>query len=117
MAKVFNVDALTKVESEIVLNGKTHAVVDMSVEGFLATMKDAEALEKAGNDISAQINALVKTILRAIPTLDEQELRQQPLQALYGIASFVRGEIPEGLKEMVSEKAAEGEEKNETATA
>jgi hypothetical protein len=104
MAKVFNVDALAKEERSIVLKGVTHEVVEMSVDSYLKTMAIALELDKDENKSSqeAQISAVLKTIVLGIPTVDEATLRALPFDQMNAIAQFVRGEVPDALKEVVA---------------
>lgn len=104
MAKVFNVDALAKEERSIVLKGVTHNVVEMSVDSYLKTMAIAQELDKEENKTSqdAQIGAVLKTIILGIPTVDEATLRALPFDQMNAIAQFVRGEVPDALKEAVA---------------
>lgn len=104
MAKIFNVDELAKEERSIVLKGVTHQVVEMSVDSYLKTMAIAKALDQEENKSSqeAQVNAVLKTIVLGIPTLNEETLRVLPFEQMNAIAQFVRGEIPDALKDAVS---------------
>lgn len=103
MAKVFNVDSLAKETREIVLFGDTHKVVEMSVNSYLETMAIAAKLEKEENKTSqeAQIDAVIDTILLGVPTLDKKTLRELPFDQMNAIAQFVRGEVPDALKDAV----------------
>ncbi len=103
MSKVFNVDQLAEETREIVLKGVTHEVKAMSVDDFLATMAQAEKLEK-DNGPTAQIDAIVKTIARAIPSLTEADIRGLPFEQMNAISQFIRGDIPDELKDKVTEK-------------
>ena len=117
MAKVFNVDALAKEERSITLHGVNHPVVDMSVDAYLATMKIAAELDKVENKNSqeAQINAVVSTICLAVPSISADVLRALPFDQMNAISQFVRGDVPDALKDAVTtevkteatEKAAE----------
>ena len=103
MAKVFNVDALAKEEREIVLNGVTHKVLEMSVDSYLKTMALAENLDKEENKSNqeVQIDAVLKSITLGIPTLDTETLKKLPFDQMNAIAQFVRGEVPDQLKEAI----------------
>jgi uncharacterized protein (DUF2267 family) len=103
MAKVFNVDQLAEETRQIVLKGKTHEIKPMSVDDFLATMAEADKLDKDASP-QAQIDAVVKTIARAIPTLSEDDVKALPFDQMNAIAQFIRGDIPEELKKAVEEK-------------
>lgn len=125
MAKVFNVDALAKEERSIVLKGVSHDIVEMSVDSYLKTMAIAKELDKEENKTSqeAQITAVLQTIILGIPTVDEATLRALPFDQMNAIAQFVRGEIPDALKDVVTTvevvtpeteaKAKEAEAKND----
>lgn len=102
MAKILNVDGLTKEKKEIVLKGVSHEIKEMSVDDFLATMDTASKLDKDASP-KAQIDAVVAMIVRAIPSLDEKDIRALPFEQLNAIASFIRGEIPDEIKDAVSE--------------
>lgn len=104
MAKIFNVDELAKEERSIVLKGKTHAVNEMSVDSYLKTMKIANDLDspEKKNSQEAQISAVVQTIALAIPTITAEELRALPFDQMNAIAQFVRGEVPDALKDAVA---------------
>lgn len=101
MAKVFNVDALAEETREIVLKGTTHAVLPMDVDGFLKTLEVADELEKDKSP-EAQVGAVVKMINRAIPTLSAEEIRKLPFHQMNAISAFIRGEVPDELKDAVS---------------
>lgn len=103
MAKIFNVDALAKEERAITLGGVNHPVIDMSVDAYLATMKLANELDKPENKDSqeAQINAVVNTICLAVPSISAEVLRSLPFDQMNAISQFVRGEVPDVLKDAV----------------
>lgn len=108
--KIFNVDELKKEERAIALGGKEHPVLDMSVEAYLKTMAISKDLEKfletpEGKDTAkaqeAQIDALIKTVLISIPTLDADTLRNLPFEQMNAIAQFARGDVPDALKDAI----------------
>lgn len=103
MAKVFNVDELAKEVRAIKLFGVEHPVVEMTVDSYLKTMAIAKELDKAENKSNqeAQIDAVIQTIVLAVPTLDSATLRSLPFDQMNAIAQFVRGEVPDALKEAV----------------
>lgn len=105
MAKILNVDGLAKERREIVLKGVTHEIREMTVEDFLVAMDRAEKLD---NDASpkAQVDAIVGMIVNAIPTLKEDEVRGLPFDQLNAISAFIRGEVPDEIKDAISEAKA-----------
>lgn len=128
--KALNLDALeSKVLQQVVVNGRTYDVVEMSVGDFIQTMKDAESLEalhkaakKSGDENSvanvvASLEILVRSISRAIPDLPEAEVRALPMAKLYALNDFIRGTVPEDLREQVgmeeSSDPAKAEEKTQ----
>lgn len=109
--KVLNLDALAPAKRTLTLNGKTHAIEEMTVENFIATTKEAEDLEKKGGEVTFadQIEATIGMILRSIPTLPREELRRLSIEQLSVISKFLRGEM-DGDEETES---SEGGEKKE----
>lgn len=79
----------------------------MSVDDFLETMNTAELLDKDSSP-KAQVDAIIAMICRAIPTLKEAEVRGLPFDQLNAISAFIRGEIPDEIKDAVSEAQASG---------
>lgn len=114
MTKVFNVDSLYEKEPlEIILNGKNHVVHEMNVASFLETMKDAEKLKDSKDDTTAQIEVLIAGILRAIPTVTDAEIRALTFDKLNAVSQFIRGEVPDELREAVGlEPTEEQQAKN-----
>lgn len=102
MAKILNVDGLAKERKEIVLKGVTHEIREMSVDDFLVTMATADKLEKDSTP-KAQVDAIISMVSRAIPTLTEAETRSLPFEQINAIAAFIRGELPDEIKDAISE--------------
>lgn len=104
MAKVFNVDELAKEERSIVLKGVSHNVIEMTVDSYLKTMAIAKELDKELNkdNQEVQINSVIQTIVLSIPTISAEALRALPFDQMNAIAQFVRGEVPDALKDAVS---------------
>lgn len=104
MPKILNIDTLAAAgpARQLVLNGQTHDIVEMTVENFVVSTRVAEKLvaDKAG--MADQIEASVEMIKRSVPTLDVSLLRGLKLEMLGKIGAFVRGddvaeaEAPEG---------------------
>jgi hypothetical protein len=107
MAKILNVDGLAKERKEIVLKGVTHEIKEMSVDDFLVAMNTADVLDKDSSP-KAQIDAIVTMVSRAIPTLQEAEIRGLPFEQLNAISAFIRGEVPDEIKNAVTEAQVSG---------
>lgn len=112
--KALNLDALqTEVLQQVTVNQKTYDVVAMSVGDFIETMRDAASLEalhkaakKSGDENSVtnvveSLEILVRSINRAIPSLPEAEVRALPMAKLYALNDFIRGIVPEELRDQV----------------
>lgn len=107
MTRVLNVDGLAQEKREIVLNGKTHEIKELSVDGFLATMDFAKSKE-GDTSTGSGIDSAVHMILLAIPTLTVSDIRALPPQHMWAIVNFIQGDVPDEIKQAVSEaKAAE----------
>ncbi len=90
--KTLNLDALAKSNRTLTLNGKTHNVLEMTVENFIETTKAADEL---GEDASApvQMEATIKMISRSVPSVEPAELRKLTLEQLTTIIKYVRGDF------------------------
>ena len=92
--KILNIDALAKATRSITLGGVTHEIKEMTVENFIETTKQAEALEKEGGaTFSDQIEATISMIKRSIPTIEEAQLRALSIEQLVMVSKFLRGEL------------------------
>ncbi len=104
--KILNIDKLVPEESrELVIFGKTHQVKGLDVGGFLATTLAAEELAEE-KSLVKQIEATIDMIVRAVPTIERDDLRKLTLDQLQSVVSFVRGDEVDGV-----EDSAEGAEK------
>jgi hypothetical protein len=93
MTKILNLDKLVKEAGrQLVLEGATHNIREMSVTDFIEVTRMAEAMQRDGATVADQVEATVKLIVRLIPTITEETLVKLPLETLSEIASFVRGE-------------------------
>lgn len=112
--KTFNLDNIdNEVLLQVTVNKQTHNVVAMSTGDFIATMKDAAALEKIHKEakanggaesvetIVASMEILVRSVSRAVPTLTDAEIKALPMKKLYALNDFIRGTVPEDLREQV----------------
>lgn len=108
MAKILNLDKLdTKNKPrELVIGGKSHPIVEMTVANFIETTRAATKLE--GAEIGEQIEATMDLICRSIPTLDRAELAGRSMETLATISAFVQGENPEAVED--TDAAQEGDE-------
>lgn len=108
MAKILNVDALSKQEREIVLGGNSYPVEEMSVENFIATTRKAEELAKGEGSIADQIESAVELVHRSVPTAPLELLRRVSLTNLQTLVQFVRGDELEQVEEQEEPVAEAG---------
>lgn len=95
MTKVLNLDELeTAVEKEIVVDGTSHKMVPLSVEEFISNMKEIEAIQEAGTELtpSDTFERSLNMILRAFPTLTAERVRQMKTHQVDALFNFVQGE-------------------------
>lgn len=108
--KILNIDKLVPKEGRtLVIFGKSYDVKGLDVGGFLATTLAAEELANE-KSLVKQIEATIDMIIRAVPTIERDVLRQLSLEQLQSVVSFVRGDDVQGAES--SEAPAEGGEKN-----
>lgn len=96
--KTLNIEALTKADRTISLFGKTHDVVEMTVENFIATTEAAEKLG-ANPSMKEQIAETIEMIARSVPTVDRADLKKLTLEQLSTVIRFIRGDLDEPAKE------------------
>lgn len=103
--KILNIDAFAEVKRTLVFKGVSHAVEEISVQGFIDNLKAAEALEAAGGDktLSKSFEDAVVAIRQAIPTIPEDAVRGMKLPAMTAVMQFIRGDLDP------VEKSAEGD--------
>lgn len=105
--KVLNLDeVLTTDPRELVLNGQTYTINEMSVEDYVEVTKTAEKLGE-GASVELQMNETARMIARQVPGLTQQQLMKLPVEKLYAIAEFVRGVDPEQILKKASGEAPE----------
>lgn len=114
--KILNLDGFAQVKRQIMLKGVAHDVREISVQQFIDNLKAAEDLEKAANNepekLSAQIESSVKAICDSIPTLNKDELRAMPIEAIAAVLKFIRGEMdPDEIETDEPKVEVVGEEK------
>lgn len=96
--KVLNLDKVGKKEQrKLVLNGKTHEVMEMTVENFIETTRAAESIENE-TSLATQVEATVEMVLRSVPTATRADLNGMSLEDLQTIVAFVRGDEIEGVE-------------------
>lgn len=104
--KILNIDKLVPKEArQLVIFGKSYDIKGLDVGGFLATTLAAEELANE-KSLVKQIEATIDMVIRAVPDIERDVLRQLTLEQLQGVVSFVRGDDVEGVES--SEAPAEG---------
>lgn len=107
--KVLNLDALSKSTRSLTLGGVTYEVKEMTVENFIETTKQADALEnKKDVTFADQIETTIAMIQRQVPGIPPQALRELTIEQLVTISKFLRGELDNEVAEVVEE---DGEKK------
>jgi hypothetical protein len=93
---LLNLDDLAKVEKSLKLKGKKYPIVELSVENFIAAMKEAEELDAKGDlKLHENIARTVQHIARVIPTLPEEDIRGLTVPQLTALVAFVNGTVQE----------------------
>lgn len=107
--KTLNLDALAKVTRTFTLGGETYPVEDMTVENFIETTKQADALAALKNPSFAdQLGATIAMIERSVPTCPIEKLNRLTIEQLVMVSKYLRGEL-DGDAEAAP--VAEGDEK------
>jgi ABC-type multidrug transport system ATPase subunit len=103
--EVLNLDDFTKQARTITMNGKSHEVIDMTVEDYIETSKAIEEMKKveAVSDADQVLHA-VGMISRRVPTLNKDDLKKLSMAKLSMIMKFIQGELDEEAKEVKEEK-------------
>lgn len=90
MAKILNLDEVeTNLDRAIVLGGKTYNMRPMSVEDYIAQMKDMATAEKE-KDPAQLFELMVASVCRAFPTLKEPVARKMNLAQLQKLTIFIQ---------------------------
>lgn len=115
MAKILNIDSFAKDERSVKLGGVEYPIVEMTVENFIETSKQAAALEDAS--LVDQIEATIVMIMRSIPTVPESVLRGIKLEHLKTIVAFIRGDhLVEGVEDTEAQEKKEPVKATKRAT-
>lgn len=92
--KTLNLDSLAKTERTLTLGGETYPVIEMTVENFIQTTRQAQKLEEEGKTTFAdQIEATVEMISRSVPKCPVEKLRALSIDQLITVSKFLRGEF------------------------
>lgn len=121
MTKILNIDQFAQVKRQLTYKGKTHDVLEVSVQKFIDNLAAAEKLEASSaapveektQRLSDAVNASVLAVLDSVPTFPEADLRALPIDALHAILKFIRGEMDPDTSQADTD-AAEGAEKKPT---
>lgn len=85
-----DLDAIApEVEMTVRLNGQEHHLKPLSVEDFIKNTKDQASLGASGN-VEDELNLVLRMLLRAFPTMNEEELRAVPLTKLWKLLEFAK---------------------------
>jgi len=105
MTKILNIDDLLQESPlKVIIGGKEHAMATVTMEAFLANMKDLEALQAAPS-IVAETEVTVRVIARAFPSLTEADIYKWPVTVIENLFNLVRGIDPDA---KVTDEDAEG---------
>lgn len=107
MQKALNLDNLVKERRTITVGGTTYAVVDMTVENYIATTKRAQDLGDNPSDVD-QMESYVDLISRFVPEFDVQTIRSLSVEQLTTILKFVNGQFDEEKSPEPEDKPAKG---------
>lgn len=120
--QVLNLDDLAKPTGRtIVLNGESHKVEEMSVEGFIQfTRMSREIDEKtkadrlAGKETMVEdgVNMSVATLKVALPSVSEEKLRALNLVQLMTLIKFINGELDSAQSAGAAQGEGEPEKKS-----
>jgi hypothetical protein len=100
MTKLLNLDELpTRTDHTIVLKGKSHHMVPLSVGQFIAQQKAAKKIDATAEQAPDEtIATLIGMIAEVFPTIPKPQLEALTFPQLNAIFEFVgaTGEAPEG---------------------
>lgn len=94
--EILNIDAFAQPKRFMVLAGQRHEVKPLTVQDFIDNLKAATELEKQGAadlPLHEQVDASVREIVKAVPTLDEAVVRGLSIEAVTAIMKFIRGDL------------------------
>lgn len=107
--KTLNIDALAKTTRTLTFGGETYPVLEMTVENFIETSKEAAALEKKdGVTFLDQLQMTMNIVRRSVPTLPVEKLQGLSIEQLVTVSKFLRGELDKEATEV--EEVVEGED-------
>lgn len=112
MAKFLNLDEVAAPDRSVKINGKEHAVLDMTVENFIETNRVSASGKK---DVETQFEEAVKMLTRFIPTIPELELKQLTFEKINVLLKFVTGELDNEAQPKSGEAEPESGKAAETA--
>lgn len=78
------------VELVVKLGGKEHRMRPLSVEDFVKNIKDQSALAASNSDVEAEIDLVIKMLIRAFPTMKGEDLKKVELNKLWKLLEFAR---------------------------
>jgi hypothetical protein len=110
MTTVINLKDLAK-EPDVVIvteDGTRHAMKPATVQSFINNVRLVEDLGTKSSVVD-EMEAMIKIIDGAFPTIGEKEIRSWPLENLQSISDLARGQNAE-LATTDVDKAAEAEE-------
>jgi hypothetical protein len=94
--KILNIDeyvpAGTAEQRVLSVKGREHPILEMTIENFLVTTKEARRLEQSSAPVDEQIEATIEMIRRYVPTLAREDLIGYSLPKLSVMVAFVRGD-------------------------
>lgn len=92
--KTLNLDDFATDKRAITFKGVEHEVREMSVEDFIAASGDAKKLEEKGEKgMRENVEDTIVHLRRAIPSLEEAELRGLTVAQLVVLVRFVNGTL------------------------
>lgn len=107
MTKILNIDALSKEERVITLEGISYPIKDVSVEDFIKINEMAEEADKKENPTTSdRVMFLAETVFISVPSCPREILMKRSLHELNLIAAFARdGTLPEEVVEGSSDES------------
>jgi len=110
-----DLDAIeNEVEIVVKLNGKEHALQPITVDDFIYNTKLVQDLG-TNPDFEKETMTIIKMLIRAFPTMTEEELRKLPLVKLNAILDFAQKH--NGSKQVEESMAEEAKEVENPPTA
>lgn len=111
MAKILNLDGLSKETRSVRIGGVAYRMKDISVGDFIDITKRADEIAEQKGSIIEQIEFLIDTVAISFPDCPKDVLRNRTMEELNALVAFARdGSLPEGA-------AVEGDEDEKKAQA